>query len=346
MIDMSLMRSVAVNPNEKTALIDGGCLIRDVNKATAAHDLAVVTGVEDTVGYAGITLGGGYGYLTGAHGLGCDNLIEVEVVLADGSIVTASETENTDLFWALRGAGANFGVCTKFKARLYPQGSAWMGFLVFMPDQLSGIIDFVNSIHKNHSEKTCLIFGVTVMPPAFSPVITVLVFYNGTKEEGSEYFKDLIDLGPVADTTRYASWLELSGMPAGLSGKRKLHGSANFTLLLKVENVQEAIDELMGFLIEKDIAKYGSFAAWEFYPMEKVRELGATATAFTARNESYLTATILQWDDAGMDEEVHDFNERFSKLLKKTGVGEGVQQYNNYNGKSEVSHNAELSLKI
>lgn len=119
-LDMSTLVKVEVNPVKKTARAEAGVLLGEFDIATEKHGLATTAGTEISTGVAGLTLGGGLGYLMGKHGLTCDNLLSVRMVLADGRLVTASEKENPDLFWAVRGAGANFGVTTSFEYQLHP----------------------------------------------------------------------------------------------------------------------------------------------------------------------------------------------------------------------------------
>src|SRR5579864_8617164 len=119
-IDLSRMKGVRVNPADKTVRVEGGCVWGDVDHATHAFGMATPCGFISTTGVAGLTLGGGIGYLTRRYGLTIDNLLSVDMVLADGRLVTASAKENDDLFWAIRGGGGNFGVVTSFEFRLHP----------------------------------------------------------------------------------------------------------------------------------------------------------------------------------------------------------------------------------
>jgi FAD/FMN-containing dehydrogenase len=119
-IDLSRMKGIRVNPTDKTVRVEAGCVWGDVDHATHAFGMATPCGFISTTGVAGLTLGGGIGYLTRQYGLTIDNLLSVDMVLANGSFVTASSKENSDLFWAVRGGGGNFGVVTSFQFRLHP----------------------------------------------------------------------------------------------------------------------------------------------------------------------------------------------------------------------------------
>lgn len=135
-VDLTRMRNVSVDPAARTVTYEGGCLFGDVDSALAAHGLATVGGLYNQTGVGRLVLGGGHGFLTARHGLAIDNLVSVEMILADGSIVEVSETQRPDLFWAVRGAGAQFGIVTRFTSRAHPQGDVWGGALLFALDKV------------------------------------------------------------------------------------------------------------------------------------------------------------------------------------------------------------------
>src|SRR5690349_15957539 len=139
-IDLSPMKGIRVDPRSRTVRVDGGCTLGDVDHATHAFGMAIPSGIISTTGVGGITLGGGLGHLTRACGLSIDNLLAVDMVLADGSFVTASAEENPDLFWAVRGGGGNFGVATSFLFKLHPISTVYGGPMLWPIEQATAIM--------------------------------------------------------------------------------------------------------------------------------------------------------------------------------------------------------------
>jgi FAD/FMN-containing dehydrogenase len=164
-VDLGAMRGICVDPAARTVVAEGGVLWGALNRETQLHGLAVTGGIVSSTGIAGFTLGGGIGWLMGKHGLAADNLVSAQVVTADGRVLTASEAENADLFWALRGGGGNFGVVTSFTFRLHPVGPIVTGGLIAYPfaaarDVLRFWWDF-----SNRSSDDLLAHGVLVHAP-------------------------------------------------------------------------------------------------------------------------------------------------------------------------------------
>jgi len=205
-IDLSQMRGVRVDPKARTARVAGGCTWGDVDHATHAFGLATPSGFISTTGVGGLTLGGGIGYLTRKHGLSIDNLLEVDMVLADGSIVTASDEENADLFWALRGGGGNFGVVTSFLFRLHPVSNIVGGPTLWHMDQAADVMKWYREFIKQAPEELNGWFAFLTVPPVapfpehlhLQKVCGVVWCYIGPEGKADEVFKPIKEFGPPA----------------------------------------------------------------------------------------------------------------------------------------------------
>src|SRR4029079_18402318 len=165
-IDLSLMRGIHVDPLERTVRVEGGALWRDVDTATHPFGLAVPCGFISSTGVGGLTLGGGIGYLTRQYGLTIDNLLSADVVLADGSVVTADETTNADLFWALRGGGGNFGVVTSFEFRAHPVRTVYAGPTFWPLEQTVEVMRAYRSFILSAPEYVNGFFAFLTIPPS------------------------------------------------------------------------------------------------------------------------------------------------------------------------------------
>jgi len=199
-IDLSMMKSVRVEPASRTVRVEPGCSSADVDHATHAFGLAVPFGIVGSTGVAGLTLGGGTGYLTRKFGLTVDNLLEADVVLADGRFVTASSKENPDLFWALRGGGGNFGVVTSFEYRLHDVGPTVLAGLLVWPRPMAGdVLRAFREFTQRAPENASAYAGLGTAPDG-APIVVVIAFHHGPTEEGEALFQPLRTFGPpVAD---------------------------------------------------------------------------------------------------------------------------------------------------
>ena len=167
MLDLSLMRGVWVEPQEQIAHAQGGCLLGDVDRETQLHGLAAVMGFISQTGIAGLTLGGGFGYLTRRYGWTCDTVLGMNLVTADGRLVRASSEENPDLFWGLRGGGGNFGVVTGIDYRLYPVGPEIVGGLVAWPaSDAPGVLELYRTLTEQAPPELTLVALMRLAPPA------------------------------------------------------------------------------------------------------------------------------------------------------------------------------------
>ena len=206
-IDLSAMRGVRVDPQERTVRVEGGATWGDVDHATHAFGLAVPTGIISTTGVAGLTLGGGHGYLARKYGLTIDNLLEADVVLADGSLVKASEEENEDLFWAIRGGGGNFGVVTSFLFRGNPVSMVYAGPMLWEIDRAEEIMHWYREFSPQAPEDLYGFFAFLVVPPAppfpehlhNRNMCGIVWSYSGALEEAEEAFRPIRqEVGPAA----------------------------------------------------------------------------------------------------------------------------------------------------
>jgi len=213
-VDLSRYLSGArVDPGARLAYVGGGAIWETVDKATIEHGLATVAGTVNHTGVGGLLLGGGYGFLTGEHGLALDNLVQATVVTARGEILIVSATENADLFWGIRGAGCNFGVVTEFVLQLHPQRRTVFGGIIAYPPPLisAAVSAAVNLWEAGISEKQTLFYGQTA-DPAGNPLALFVLFYNGSEEEGRTRFRPLFDIGPVMDTCKEIPYEELNAL--------------------------------------------------------------------------------------------------------------------------------------
>src|SRR6266705_3233305 len=204
-IDMSRMRSVHVDPEKRTARVEGGATWGDFNAATNAFGLATTGGIISTTGVAGLTLGGGIGYLARGFGLSCDNLVSADVVTADGRFLVASERENGDLFWALRGGGGNFGVVTSLEFRLHPVKDIYGGPMFFELSEVENVLRFYREHIADAPEQLGAFPAFQIAPPLpFIPeerhgdtFIAMVACLAGALEDGEKALKPFHDVAPV-----------------------------------------------------------------------------------------------------------------------------------------------------
>ena len=207
-IDLSRMKGIRVDPAAKTVRVEGGCVWGDVDHATHAFGMATPCGFISTTGVAGLTLGGGIGYLTRRYGLTIDNLLAVDMVLADGSFVTASPKENPDLFWAIRGGVGNFGVVTSFEFRLHPVNMVHFGPTFWPIEEAETVLRAYRDFIKDAPEEISGFFAFLVVPPApmfpahlhLKKVCAIVWCYTGAAEKVDEVLKPVRSLGnPLLD---------------------------------------------------------------------------------------------------------------------------------------------------
>jgi len=197
MIDLSPMKGIHVDPAAKTVRAQGGVLWKELNRETQLHGLAVTGGAISTTGIAGLTLGGGLGWLQTKLGLAADNLLSVELVTADGSVLTVSENEHPDLFWGLRGGGGNFGIATSFEYRLHPVGPMITGGLIAHPVEAAGdLLRFMRGYAEGIPDDLMFVAGFVHAPDGSGvPLAAVGLCHAGTLEQAEADLKPLLEWG-------------------------------------------------------------------------------------------------------------------------------------------------------
>ena len=335
-LDLSQMRGVHVDPALQTVRVQGGATWGDLDRETQLFGLAVPGGVVSTTGVAGLTLHGGLGHLRRKHGLSIDSLVSVDIVTADGELRRASATENEDLFWAVRGAGSNFGVVTSFEFRAHPVGPMVFVGAIFYPfEEASSILpawrDFMATAPEELSSLAICwsVPPVEPFPPEIrgTPVVAVAAAHCGPAEEGERVVQPLRELAqPVVDASGPWPWLGLqSGFDAIFP-----QGELRYW---KSRSVTELSDEVIGDIIElagRRPAPLSDIVIWHHGgAMSRVAE---EETAYGGRDTQFLVTAEASWTDPAQNEEaiawareVFDAMDRYSTgavYLNFPGLGE------------------------
>jgi len=290
-IDLSAMRGASVDPIQRTALVQGGSLWRDVDHATQAHGLATTGGIVGHTGVGGLRLGGGIGWLMRKHGLTIDNLVEAEVVTAEGEIIRASADDHPDLFWALRGGGGNFGVVTSFRFALHPVGPTVVAGPVFWAaEDTTDVVRFYREFVAGAPDELGNVIRLGTIPPLpvvdvdlhFRPAVAVVSCYAGPVEAGERAVRALRRFGtPLVDLvgpTRYVD--HQSGLDDTVP-----HG---WHYYWKATNLAGLSDDVIDIVAEHayDAASPRSYAAI-FHMGVAVARVSRDATAYPVRDAEH-----------------------------------------------------------
>lgn len=306
LIDLSTMNSVWVDPHNKTARVEPGASLGDVDKETQAHALALPVGINSTTGIAGLTLGGGFGWTTRKLGMTIDNLISVDVITANGEMMRCSTDENPDLFWALQGGGGNFGVVTSFEFRLHPVGPEVLSGLVIHPlnDAAELLKRYRQIADEAPDELTCWVVMRKAPPLPFLPeewhgkeVMIFALCYCGDMSEGEKAVAELRALGnPIVDVVSphpFTGW-QAAFDPLLEPGARNYWKSHDFIELSDdaISTILNAVGNLPGPECEIFIAHVGG----------AMSRVASDATAYPQRKSHFIMNVHTRWREASDDE--------------------------------------------
>src|SRR5262245_42281475 len=195
MIDLSPMKGIRMDPAGRIARAQGGLRLGEFDRATQAHGLATTLGVNTDTGIAGLTLGGGYGWLCGKYGLACDNVVSLEVVTADARVLTASADENADLYWGMRGAGANLGIATTFEYRLHEVGPVLGGMVIYPIAKGKEVLRFADEFAATCPDEVSTVILLLTAPDG-NPAVAIAVCYTGPLDKGEKLLAPLKTVAP------------------------------------------------------------------------------------------------------------------------------------------------------
>lgn len=323
-IDLSEMKDIQIDPEKRTAKIQAGNTLGEVDKATHEHGLALPSGIIGTTGVGGLTLGGGIGYLSRKGGLTIDNLREAEVVLASGERVTANTETNPELFWALRGGGGNFGVVVSFTFSLIPVKNVYAGPMFWPLEKAAEAMKFYDEYTKNASNDLYGFFAFLNVPPGppfpehlhNKNVCGVVWCYTGPAEKREEVFKPIREFGPpILDFVGEIPMPALNGMfdelyPPGM----QWYWKAVYLKELSDDAVRTAV-------------KHGStvptvHSTTHFYPIDgKVHEVGADETAWANRDARWAQVIVGVDPDPANAEKITDWCKDYYAAMKPHASG-------------------------
>ncbi|KAG9018269.1 hypothetical protein FRB90_011669 [Tulasnella sp. 427] len=294
LIDLRNMTKIRVDEDNKVAYVQAGARTHDLEVETMKYGLGAVVGACSEVSIGGYALIGGLGYSVGAYGLGVDNVLSATVVLASGDIVTASHSENQDLFWALRGAGPNFGVAVELALKLHSQRpDVYAADYVFQPSKLPEVFEALvewRQVQKDH-QTIVIIFS---LGPDGQPYVMVNGISNSTQEEGERAFQRFGELGPIQETKAQIPYTEVSNLTKEFNviPGNKLSVGAHVDSL-DLAQVQKTW-ETWGELVKK--APYTA-VVYELYPYGRIKTVPIEQTAFAQRHEFMTVLCALMWTD-------------------------------------------------
>ena len=305
MLDMSRMRGVWVDPTARIARAQAGCLLGDVDRETQLHGLAAVLGFVSATGVAGLTVGGGFGYLTRRFGWTSDNVTSMEIVTAEGRIVRASEKENSDLFWGLRGGGGNFGVVTGFEYQLYPVGPEIVaGAIAWRAESASQVLEMCRTVMEKAPPELVCVAGLRMAPPApwlskdvhGKPIVALFVCHSGSIDEGEKLVAPIKAFGsPVGDIVQRRPYVSQQSLLDATQPKGRRY-------YWKSEYLPRLEPDLLGAAIRHAQAIVSPHSAIILFPLDgALNRLPENQSAVGNRDTAWVLNVTASWEKAEDD---------------------------------------------
>lgn len=338
-IDLSRMRGIRVDPQNRTVQAQGGCTLGDIDHATHPFGLAISSGIASTTGIAGLTLGGGHGYLSRKYGLTVDNLLEADVVLADGSFVTANAKENKDLYWAIRGGGGNFGVVTSFLFKAHPVSTIYGGPMLWPLEKAAEVMKWYREFIKKAPEDLYGFFAFINVPPGppfpenlhRKTVCAVVWCYVGPMEKAEQIFAPVRKLGPpIVDFVGPMPFPSLQGLfdqllPPGM----QWYWKGDFVNELS----DDAIKEHLKFSSELP----SLLSTMHLYPIDgAVHRVGKTDTPFFYRDATWSMVIAGIDPDPANKEQITKWAKSYWEALHPYSAGGAYVNFMMEEGQSRV----------
>lgn len=297
MIDLSKMKQINIDTEKQTATVEPGVILREFDATAQQFGLATTGGTVSDTGIAGLTLGGGLGWLMCKYGLACDNLLSVEIITANGEMLKADIKNNADLFWAIRGGGGNFGIVSLFEFQLHKVApNVVAGMILYPMDQAKEVLKFYRDYTRTAPDELMAYSGFIVTPDGM-PVAFVLPAWMGAKEDADRYLAPLRSFGsPLADMVTEMPYTQLQSIldAAAPAGLRRYWKSGYFKTIS---------DELLDVIIRNIATRPSPFTPFLFYHMRgAATKVDPKATAFALRQNQWDGDIIAQWTDPADDE--------------------------------------------
>ncbi|MCJ1439476.1 hypothetical protein MMC27_008870 [Xylographa pallens] len=320
-INLSGIKQITFSPGKDQVTFQGGALVSDIVSAAYANNTRVLTGNCNCIGALGAVLGGGYGRLMGFYGFGVDNLISVHLVTSYGVPITV-DANNADLWWALKGAGPNFGIVTSATMKAYPtpqaSNTAWLGPLIFSEDKIEALVTAINNLVLA-PPMAIFMYYATTGAPAYEPIVIALPFYVGTEAAGRAAFASILAIGPEEDLTAvtpYDQWNAGSGSFC-VPGDRKVNYGAGFNVM-NPTTWRAIWTEYTGFLAANP-GTGNSTILVECYSLAHAQSIPASDASFPLRNGVRFNGVATAWySDASLDPVAERYGSTVRDLWRAT----------------------------